>query len=180
MFLRNRHSLWVRLVFVLGAMGLFVFGYQWGNQYQRRHAQPPTISGVLVRPPAVIPGFRLQDPAGRLFDQARPWPPAGPCSPSATCREARASLPVARLIDVYNRVVGSRRGCNRALRLVLVDHLRTRRTWPGTSPRLSPALYVLGGDETELERLAAALGADRRTVATLRLRPGRLSGRPAD
>jgi hypothetical protein len=34
MFLANRHSLWLRLLFMVGAVVLFVFGYQWGNQHQ--------------------------------------------------------------------------------------------------------------------------------------------------
>jgi hypothetical protein len=155
MFLRSRHNPWVRLVFVLGAMGLFLFGYQWGNEYQRRHAKPPQISGVLVRPPAAIPGFRLADPQGRTFDQetlAAGWTllTVGDLS------GVEGQLAIQRLIDVYNRVAGEEE-LHRALRLVLV----TTTDAPNLArdfARLSPALYVLSGDAAELERLKAALG----------------------
>jgi hypothetical protein len=155
MFLRSRHSHWVRLAFALGAMGLFVLGYQWGNEYQRRHAKPPAISGVLVRPPAAIPGFRLEDPVGRPFDQntlARGWTLLTFGDLSAV----QGQLAIQRLIDVYNRVAGEEE-LHQALRLVLV----TATDAPNLArdfARLSPALYVLGGEAAELERLRAALG----------------------
>jgi hypothetical protein len=155
MFLRSRHSPWVRLAFALGAMGLFLLGYQWGNEYQRRHAKPPVISGVLVRPPAAIPGFRLQDPLGRLFDQetlAAGWT----LLTFGDLASAQGQLAVQRLIDVYNRVADEE-GLHEALRLVLV----TTSDAPNLArdfARLSPALYVLGGETAELERLKSALG----------------------
>ena len=155
MLLRSRHSLWVRLVFALGAMGLFVFGYQWGNEYQRRHAHPPQISGVLVRPPAAIPGFRLADPLGRPFDQetlAAGWT----LLTFGDLSGVQGQLAIQRLIDVYNRVAGEGE-LHQALRLVLIatsDAPNLARDFA----RLSPALYVLSGEAAELERLRAALG----------------------
>lgn len=155
MFLRSRHSPWVRLAFALGAMGLFVLGYQWGNEYQRRHGRPPAISGVLVRPPAVIPGFRLEDPLGRPFDQdtlATGWTLLTFGDLSAI----QGQLAIQRLIDVYHRIAGEEK-LHRALRLVLV----TTTDAPNLArdfARLSPALYVLGGEAAELDRLRASLG----------------------
>ncbi|MGE5152685.1 MAG: SCO family protein [Bdellovibrio bacteriovorus] len=155
MFLRSRHSPWVRLALVLGAMGLFVLGYQWGNEYQRRHAKPPQISGVLVRPPAAIPGFRLEDPLGRAFDQdtlGAGWT----LLTFGDLSGVEGQLAIQRLLDVYNRVADEE-GLHRYLRLVLV----TTTDAPNLArdfARLSPALYVLSGDAAELQRLRAALG----------------------
>lgn len=156
MFLRSRHSLWVRLAFALGAMGLFLLGYHWGNEYQRRHSKPPAIGGVLVRPPAAIPGFRLEDPSGRPFDQehlAAGWTLLS----FGDLSGAEGQLAIQRLIDVYNRVAGEE-GLHEALRLVLVTTTDTPNLARDFA-RLSPALYVLGGEEVELARLRAALGA---------------------
>lgn len=155
MLLRSRHSPWVRLAFALGAMGLFLFGYQWGNEYQRRHAKPPQISGVLVRPPAAIPGFRLEDPLGRPFDQetlAAGWT----LLTFGDLAGVSGQLAIQRLIDLYNRVAGEE-DLHRSLRLVLV----TTSDAPNLArdfARLSPALYVLSGEAAERDRLMAALG----------------------
>jgi len=156
MFLRSRHNPWVRLAFVLGAMGLFLLGYQWGNEYQRRHAEPPAINGVLVQPPAAIPGFRLEDPLGRPFDQetlAAGWT----LLTFGDLSGAQGQLAIQRLIDVYNRVA-EEADLQEVLRLVLV----TTTDAPNLArdfARLSPALYVLWGEVEELKRLGDALGA---------------------
>ncbi len=156
MFLRNRHNWWVRLAVMLAAAGLFLFGYQWGNHYQRRHAKPPAISGILVRPPATLPEFRLEDPSGRVFDQqglAAGWTLLS----FGDLSGAQGQLAIQRLIDVYNRVAGSPE-LQRGLRLVLV----TTSDAPDLArdfARLSPALYVLTGDAAEVSRLRQALGS---------------------
>lgn len=155
MFLPNRHSLWVRLVFILGAIGLFILGYQWGNHYQRKHAKPPTISGVLVRPPAQVPDFRLEDPIGRPFDQntlAQGWTLLALGDLSA----AQGQLAIQRLIDVYNRVA-VQADLHDGLRLVLVTSGETPNLARDFA-RLSPALFVLSGDPVESARLRDALG----------------------
>jgi hypothetical protein len=136
-------------------MGLFLFGYQWGNEYQRRRAEPPSISGVLVRPPAEIPGFRLEDPLGRTFDQetlAAGWT----LLTFGDLAGAQGQLAIQRMVDVYNRVAGEE-DLHQALRLVLVTTTDAPNL-AGDFARLSPALYVLGGEAAERERLSAALG----------------------
>lgn len=136
-------------------MGLFVLGYQWGNEYQRRHAKQPQISGVLVRPPAAIPGFRLADPLGRPFDHqtlAAGWA----VLTFGDLAVAQGQLATQRLVDVYNRVAGEE-ALHQSLRLVLVttsDAHGLARDFA----RLSPALYILSGDDAELGRLRASLG----------------------
>ena len=164
MLLRNRHSLWVRLAFALGAMALFIFGYQWGNQYQRKTATPPQIDGVLIRPPIEVPDFSLLDSAGRPFtagDLASGWTLLA----FGDLSGASGQLAVQRLIDLYNRA-GEEPALQRELELALVT--------PGeTSPlardfaRLSPALRILSGDPGETERLRAALGAGAEPGASL-------------
>jgi hypothetical protein len=155
MLLRNRHSPWLRIAFMLGAIGLFLFGYQWGNQYKSKDAQPPVINGVLVRPPATVPGFRLLDPRGRVFDQdtlAAGWT----LLTFGDLSGAQGQLAVQRLIDVYNRIGGDA-DLQRALRLVLVTTTDAPNLARDFS-RLSPALSILAGDAGETERLRAALG----------------------
>jgi hypothetical protein len=155
MFLKNPHRLWVRLLFVIGAVGLFVFGYQWGNEYQRRNAEPPRIDGVLIRPPAAIPGFRLQDPIGRAFDQetlATGWT----LLTFADLSSADGHLAIQRLIDAYNRVA-EREDLHEALRLALV----TTTDMPNLArdfSAMTPALFVLSGEPAETARLRDALG----------------------
>lgn len=164
MFLRSRLNPWVRLAFVLGAMGLFVLGYQWGNDYQRRHAKPPQISGVLIRPPAVIPGFRLADALGRPFDQenlAAGWTLLA----FGDLADVQGQLATQRLVDVHNRVAGEE-GLYESLRLVLVTTSHTPNLARDFS-RLSPALSILSGEDTELGRLKASLGVGKEPEQTL-------------
>lgn len=155
MFLRNRHSLWLRLVMVLGAMALFVVGYQWGNQYQRGGDEPPRINGVLVRPVGAIPNFSLRDTWGQPFDQshlARGWT----LMAFGDLAQASGQRGVQRLIDAYNRVA-DRPMLRESLQLVLVATAEA----PGFArdfARLSPALHILGGNDEEVDRLQAALG----------------------
>lgn len=166
MFLPNRRRLWIRLLFMVGAVVLFTLGYQWGNRYQRRHAELPTIGGVLVRPPGVVPGFRLADPLGRIFDRhtlAKGWTLIAFGDPA----RASGQLAVQRLVDIYNRV-SDRESLHRSLRLVLAtDPPTPDPTLARQLAALSPALYVLGGDSAESQRLASALGAAGGGAATL-------------
>lgn len=160
MFLPNRHRWWFRLAVMMGAVGLFLAGYHWGNQVQRARAALPAIDGVLVRPPAAVPRFRLQDPNGRVFDQgslAGGWTLLA----FGDLTGASGQRAVARLIDLYNRV-SDQEDLYRALRLVLVtpDDFAERTGGPALDfARLSPALWVLGGPAAERARLAGALGA---------------------
>jgi hypothetical protein len=156
MLLPNPHRLWVRLLLMAGAAGLFVVGYQWGNRVQRHRAEPPGIGGVLIRPPVTVPDIRLQDPRGRTFDR-RTLSAGWTLMAFGDLSQAGGQLAVQRLIDVYNRV-SDREGLYRDLRLALVG--------PAQAPdlalafsNLSPALYILGGEPTQVEDLIGALGA---------------------
>ena len=154
MFLRNRHRLWVRLVLMLGAISLFVLAYQWGNQYQRRSAAPPTIGGLLIRPPASLPDFELREALGRPFghkDLSQGWTLLA----FGDLSRASGQLAVQRLIDVYNRVADER-VLRKQLRLVLVGtgDSSLHRDFAG----LMPALKILGGDAEQIERLRTDIG----------------------
>lgn len=163
--LPNPHRLSLRLLFMAGAAGLFFLGYLWGNQY--RHRQPPeplAIGGVLVRPPAAVPEFRLADPAGRIFDR-RTLAAGWTLLAFGDLAQASGQLAVARLIDVYNRV-SDREALHRDLRLVLVAEPMA----PDPARRLcalSPALYILGGDAEQVRRLGDSLGVDQGASGTL-------------
>ncbi|MBK1723697.1 hypothetical protein [Thiocystis violacea] len=155
MLLRNRHNLWLRLVFALGAMALFVFGYQWGNQHQRDGGEPTRINGVLVRPSGAIPNFALRDPFGQAFDQghlAEHWT----LMAFGDLAQASGQRAVQRLVDASNRVA-DQADLRRALQLVLVE-TRDAPALARDFARLSPALRILGGGAEEIARLRAALG----------------------
>jgi hypothetical protein len=148
-----------------GAALLFLLGYQWGNQVQRRHAELPAISGVLVRPPGLMPPFSLRDPMGRVFDQetlAAGWTLVS----FGDLSRAEGQLAIQHLVDLYNRV-SDQEDLHRALKLVLVtttDAPNLARDYA----RLSPALFVLSGEPAEVDRLRAGLGMG-----------GGMSGEPA-
>lgn len=155
MFLRNRYPLWVRLVTMLGAISLFILAYQWGNQLQRRHAEPPVITGLLIQPPAKLPDFALRDSLGRPFDQdslTKGW------TLLAFGDLARASgqLAVQRLIDVYNRAADAR-ALRTQLRLVLIQTSEAPQLARDFASLL-PALQVLAGEPDTIARLREALG----------------------
>jgi hypothetical protein len=170
MFLKNRHRLWVRLVLMLAAISLFILAYQWGNQYQRRSAEPPVIGGLLISPPASLPDFELKDTLGRSFDQgglAQGWTLLA----FGDLSRASGQLAVQRLIDVYNRVADER-ALREQLRLVLIktaDAPNLGRDFAS----LLPALSVLSGDPEQINRLRDSIGlGDEETPALLVFGPG--------
>lgn len=155
MHLRNRHNLWLRLLFALGAMALFVFGYQWGNQHQHGVSQPLRIEGVLIRPPGVIPNFALRDPFGQVFDQddlADGWT----LMAVGDLADASGQRAVARLIDAYNRVA-DQPSLRKSLELALVTPNETPERARDFA-RLSPALHILTGDDVDIARVRDSLG----------------------
>ncbi|MBO8085627.1 hypothetical protein EBL85_11545 [Marichromatium sp. AB32] len=156
MQLANRRPLAARLILMLLAMAILVLGYQWGNQYQRRHAEPPTISGVLLRPPLAAPEFALEDALGRPFDRARlgaDWTLLA----FGSLADASGQRALQRLIETRNRLA-DRPEIAGALRLVLIDGGADRARARDFS-RLSPALDIVSGPP-EARAPLAALGDD--------------------
>jgi hypothetical protein len=164
MFLPNRHRLWIRLVLMLSAIGLFILAYQWGNQYQRRNAAPPVIGGLLISPPATLPDFELRDALGRTFDQkdlSQGWTLLA----FGDLSRASGQLAVQRLMDVYNRVADER-ALRKQLRLALVTITETpslARDFTG----LLPALRVLSGDPEQIDRLRDNIGLGPETTPSI-------------
>jgi hypothetical protein len=155
MSIRKPRRLWVRLVFLASMAGLFALGYQWGNRVQRDRTGPPSIGGVLIRPPMKAPDFRLQDPMGRTFDRgtlSAGWA----LMAFGDLTQDDGQLAVKRLIDTYNRV-SDRESLHRDLRLALVGPAETLDRVRAFAA-LSPALYVLSGEPAQVKGLMDALG----------------------
>jgi hypothetical protein len=152
----NRRSLPVRLVMIAAAAGLFLIGYQWGNQY-KRPAGPPAIAGVLVAPPLDLSDFSLQDPEGRPVSRdrlAQGWT----LLTYGDLTQAQGHLAINRLLEVYNRLADQPE-LRAALHLVLVQAGSAEA--PNLArdfSRLSPALSIAGGDPEQRALLADALG----------------------
>jgi len=157
MLLRSRHGPWVRLIFMIGAVSLFMIGYYWGNQYKFRHEGPPMIEGVLVRPPIELPAVELQDVDGRRFT-VQQFADHWTLLAFGELSHAGAHLAISRMIDVFNRLA-DRPELRAQMQLVLVADnppLGLARDFS----RLSPALRVLSGEAGDLQRLRAALGGE--------------------
>jgi len=167
MFLRNRHNPWLRLGMAVLAGLLFLVGYQWGNYYQRANDGPPTIQGVLLRPPVRLPELTLTDALGQAVDRdalGEHWTLLA----FGDLAGASGQLAIQHLIDVYNRL-GDRDELHQALRLVLVTNAEASRLGRDFMA-LSPALQVLGGTDAQIGPLRDALGAgpgDRQPIYVL-------------
>jgi hypothetical protein len=155
MLVRNPRGPWVRLAFMIGAVGLFMLGYFWGNQYQLRNEGPPSIEGVLLRPPLPLHSFELQDADGR---RVTPADLGGRWTLLAFGDLAQASghLAVNRLIEVYNRLADRPETRGRVQLAVVAEAAPPALARDFT--RLSPALRVLTGLPAQIEALRAALG----------------------
>ncbi len=144
----------------LAAIGLFFLAYQWGNQY-RYGGGPPTISGVLIRPPQPLPDFVLQDSAGGAMGRGAlldHWTLLS----FGHLASAAGHRGIARLVEVYNRLA-DQRDLRQRLRLWVA----TPDAAPGLArdfERLSPAIVVLNGTRSAITQLAGALGADPDTI----------------
>ena len=143
----------VRLILMVCAIGLFLIGYQWGNQ--RRFGQPPAIGGVLVTPPMALPAFTLADGTGQPFDRAQL---EGRWSLLAfgDLGQARGQLAVQRLLDVYHHLPPATEPRQR-LQLVLATPI-PRDELARDFSRLSPALRLVAGEAGDLGKLATLLG----------------------
>jgi hypothetical protein len=141
---------------IAAAIGLFLVGYQWGNQHKHTGPTPPAIEGILVRPPPELPGLELRDAEDQPFtvdNFKEHWTLVTFGDPS----RAPGHLAVMRMIEVYNRLAENP-GLQSMLQLALVadrrDPLLAR-----DFGRLSPSLKLLFGESGEVQRLRASLGA---------------------
>jgi hypothetical protein len=164
MFLRNRNRLGFRLIFALGAMALFVLGYQWGNQHQFGRAESTQIQGVLVQPPGEIPEFSLLDPFGRTVGRAElieGWTLLA----FGDLAEASGQRAMQRLIETRNRLADQPKLIE-SLQLMLIqtsERLELARDFS----QLSPALRLLAGVPESITPLHDVLGLASETGPTL-------------
>lgn len=161
MMRRSSRPLAARLIMALAAVGLFLVGYQWGNQFQRDHEAALRIDGVLLRAPTALPELDLRGPQGPVTnaDLRGHWSLIAFGSPGSATGHRR----VARLIEVANRVA-DQPDLRKDLRLLLIsaDDL------PGLArdfEQLTPNLRVLSASSQALSDLRDALGAGRAAPA---------------
>ena len=141
---------------IAAAMGLFVFGYYWGNQYKYGDPMPPAIEGVLVRPPPELPGFELRDTEDQLFT-ADGFDDHWTLLTFGDLSRAPGHLAVTRMIEVYNRLAHDPE-LQAMLQLAFVAEYQDQ-ALARDFGRLSPALKLLSGESSEIRRLSASLGA---------------------
>jgi len=139
----------------VAAVGLFLIGYQWGNQFQRQHEAPLRIQGVLLRAPIALPELDLRGAQGPLTsaDLREHWSLIAFGSPAT----AAGHRGVARLIEIANRVA-DQPDLRKDLRLLLISADDA----PGVArdfERLTPSLRVLSTQASALSELQDALGA---------------------
>lgn len=150
---RPRRSLFARVLLALAAVGLFLFGYQWGNQLRFGGDTPPGIGGVLVLPPQPLPAVPLRSSAdGRPVQVAGgDWTLLAVASPAT----AAGQLGVGRMVEVANRLAGETLQGRLRLWLLSADDA------PALAQdfqRLTPMLAILTGEPADLDRLRGALG----------------------
>lgn len=163
MLIRNsRRKPLSRLALASAAIGLFLVGYYWGNQYKRGDSVSPTIAGVLVHPARPLPGFELWDAADQPFtveSLAERWTLLS----FGELDQASGHLAVTRMIEVHNRLA-SDPGLQEMLQLALAAE-RQDPALAQDFARLSPALKLLSGESGEMQRLGASLGAPAKEAA---------------
>ncbi|MBK5940732.1 hypothetical protein CCR96_16030 [Halochromatium roseum] len=143
------------MIMAVAAVGLFIVGYQWGNQFQTAHQPPLRIEGVLLRPPIELPELDLhgsQGPFNRT-DLDDHWSLITFGSPGS----AAGHRGVSRLIEIANRVA-DQPDLRKRLQLLLIsadDAPMLARDFE----QLTPSLRVLSAPEQLLAELKTAVGA---------------------
>jgi hypothetical protein len=143
----------VRLLLMVCAIGIFILGYQWGNQ--RHFGQPPAIEGVILAPAMPMPAFALVDTEGQPFgrDQlAGHWTLLA----FGDLAQPRGQLAIQRLLDVYHRL-GTEVEPDQRPWLVLAAASQPA-DLARDFGRLSPALRLVSGEAGDLGQLAKLLG----------------------
>jgi len=144
---------WVRLVLTVCALGIFLLGYYWGNQY-RYGEGPPAISGIWLSPPQPLPNFTLDLATGGTFGQQDlrdHWTLLA----FAPIESARGQLAANRLMAVAAHLGNQPRLQEQLQLLLLAAHQDLGTAWDFR--RLSPKLHLLFGEG--VAPLAEALGA---------------------
>lgn len=153
---RSSRPFIARLIMAVAAVGLFIVGYQWGNQFQTAHQAPLRIDGVLLRPPVELPELDLQGTQGPFSrdDLQQHWSLIAFGSPGS----ALGHRGVSRLIEIANRVA-DQPDLRKRLQLLLIsadDAPILARDFE----QLTPSLRVLSAPEQLLANLKEAVGAE--------------------
>jgi len=143
----------IRLILMVCAIGLFLIGYQWGNQH--RFGQPPAIEGVLLAPAMPLPAFALVDAKGQPFGRDQlsgHWTLLA----FGDLAQARGQLAIQRLLDVFNHLAASAEP-RKGMQLVLAAPDQPADLAQDFG-RLSPALRLVSGEAGDLGQLTGLLG----------------------
>lgn len=152
---RSSRPYLARVIMAIAAVGLFLIGYQWGNQYQHARTPLAKLEGVLLRPPVALPELELHGPRGPFSDtdlQGR-WSLMAFGSPGS----ALGHRAVARLIEVANRLAAEPK-LRSELQLLLIsadDVPSLARDFE----QLTPSLRILSTTEQQLAALKQTIGA---------------------
>lgn len=141
---------------IAAALGLFMVGYYWGNQYKQEDPSPPAIQGVLMHPPPELPGFELRDADGQPFT-GDSFSGRWTLLSVAELGLAAGHRAATRMIEVYNRLAADPDLQSKIQLAIAAEH--QDRALAEDFGRLTPALRILSGDPGELRRLIASLGA---------------------
>jgi hypothetical protein len=152
---RRRRPLLLKLIMALAAVGLFLVGYQWGNQSRYGREVLPPLAGVLIRPARPLPDLALTGPTGTVTatELEGRWSLLALASATAVPGHRAA----ARMIEVANRLA-DRPALRADLRLLLISGDDVPRLARGFQ-RLTPDLWVLTADRDTLAELRHSLGA---------------------
>ncbi|EIC20645.1 hypothetical protein Thi970DRAFT_04299 [Thiorhodovibrio frisius] len=146
------------------AGGLFLIGYQWGNQWQPRHEPASVIEGVRLRPPVPLPDWELHTAAGQVFGSEQLkgfWVLLG----VAPIDGLSGHLSMTRMLEVFNRLA-DRPALREKLRLVLVSP-RMDAALAQDFRRLLAQTWVVSGTPEQLARLQAMLTGQPAETETL-------------
>ncbi|MEA1050537.1 hypothetical protein U5801_12060 [Lamprobacter modestohalophilus] len=152
---RSSRPFIARLIMAVAAVGLFIVGYQWGNQFQTAQQPPLRIDGVLLRPPVELPELDLHGPQGPFSraDLDAQWSLIAFGSPGS----AAGHRGVSRLIEIANRVA-DQPDLRKRLQLLLIS-ADDAPTLARDFEQLTPSLRVLSTPEQRLAELKTAVGA---------------------
>jgi len=167
--MRSRRNPWLRLALFSAAVGLFLLGYYWGNQY-KRPVPLEVETAILLRPPLQLPAFNAVDQTGQSLTRERligRWSLL--LIGSTGSQETHAGLSL--ITRIYNRLA-VRPNLQDALHPILLspdpEQDSTDRLLD-TIHAYNPLLTVAAGSEQDLSALLTTLGSQAEGPATLYL-----------
>ncbi|MBB1089679.1 hypothetical protein HUU61_00100 [Rhodopseudomonas palustris] len=152
----KRAGLAIKLLMAVLTVALFFMSYQWGNHWQHNHSLNtlPSLQGVQLQPPLVLPLLSLYDAAGAPFDlihEQHNWALLVliPNQSSITQKTIK------RLIEIINRLAGQPT-LQQALQLLLI--MPMLESQQNVKLTILPQLHLLTASDRQLEQLRLVLG----------------------